>query len=161
MVPNQNLRIHNAHTLGSPPPTLACPYCPRHFRSKGGRLKHIRAKHSELHEPNPSLRQSPAPSSSRASSYESRNERLPSSIPSDPTPPLTPPPPPPLQGFNADVDMGVEDLHFDQDYIPPEPYPSPSEESDENAPPAEQRIPDPRHVSCAYHPKLNGMSSIF
>jgi hypothetical protein len=87
-------------------------------------------------------------------SYESRNERLPGSIPSDPTPPPTPPPPPPLQGFNADVDMGIEDLHFDQDYILPEPYPNPGEESDKNAPPAEQRIPDPQHVSHAYHPKL-------
>jgi len=56
--------------------------------------------------------------------------------------------------------MEVEDLHFDQDYIPPKPYPVPGEESNEDAPP-EQRVPDPRHVSHAYHPKLNGMTSIF
>lgn len=31
--------------IGSPPPTLACPHCPRHFYSKGGRTKHVRAMH--------------------------------------------------------------------------------------------------------------------
>jgi hypothetical protein len=47
--------------------------------------------------------------------------------------------------------MDVEDLHFDQDHIPPA-----GEEPNETALP-ERRIP----VSHVYHPKLNGMSSIF
>ncbi|KAF8814309.1 hypothetical protein BYT27DRAFT_7250153 [Phlegmacium glaucopus] len=136
MLPNRNLCIHNAHTLG-PLPTLPCPHCPRHFRSKGGRTKHIQARHApEPHEPNLSLPPSPASSSSQLS-YESPNEQLQSSISSDPAPSL----PPSQRGFNADVDMDVEDLHFDQDHIPPA-----GEEPNENAPP----------VSHVYHPKLNG-----
>lgn len=42
---NQSLRTHNAHALRFLPPTIACPYCPRHFRNIGGRTKHMRAHH--------------------------------------------------------------------------------------------------------------------
>ena len=59
MVPNRNLQIHNTFTLGSPPPTLACPYCLQHFRSNGGHTKHIQARYpeqgSDAHGPNPSV----------------------------------------------------------------------------------------------------------
>ncbi|KAF8802624.1 hypothetical protein BYT27DRAFT_7215275 [Phlegmacium glaucopus] len=63
--------------------------------------------------------------------------KLQSSISSDPVPSL----PPSQRGFNADVDMEVDNLHFDQDHIP-----LAGEEPNENAPP----------VSHVYHPKLNG-----
>ena len=60
LVPNRNLWIHNAYTLGSPPSTLSCPYCSRHFHSKGGRTQHIWAKHHigghEPHGSDPPLR---------------------------------------------------------------------------------------------------------
>ena len=59
MVPNQNLQIHNTFTFGSLLPTLACPYCLRHFHSKGGHTKHIWARHpeegSDAHGPNLSV----------------------------------------------------------------------------------------------------------
>ena len=148
MVPNQN-----PHTLCSPPPTLACPYCPRYFHSKGGCTKHIQGKHHvDRSESNLPLPSSPIPSSSQLSSHEFCYEQPGplSPIPSDSTPP------PPSQGqFSAtepDVDMDVdnsEHLQSDRDYIPPE----------GNA--AEWHVPDPPHIKCAYHPKLNGKSSSF
>lgn len=55
--------------------------------------------------------------------------------------------------------MEVEDLHFDQDYILPEPYAVSGEESNEDT--LSEDVPDPRHVSRAYHPKLNGMLDVF
>src|ERR1700720_1900804 len=73
MIPNQNLRIHNIHRLGSPLPPFKCPHCPRHFRSKGGHTKHIQAKqYANESEPlGSSPSSSPSPSSSQNSSRKS------------------------------------------------------------------------------------------
>src|SRR4030088_80147 len=104
MVPNQKFRTHNAHALGSPPPTTVCPYCPRHFRSRGGRTKHILAHHqaeSGSHEPNPSAPPSPIPySSSHPSSPILSNYTPPHSSNYMPMPPSPFPDylPPPLDG---------------------------------------------------------------
>jgi hypothetical protein len=44
----RNLRPRNTHlhTLGTPP-SIPCPHCPRHFRSKTGRTRHINAIHHD------------------------------------------------------------------------------------------------------------------
>jgi hypothetical protein len=47
----ENLQVHGAYILGSPPPTIPCHYCPRHFKSSGGRTRHILAKHFGMPEP--------------------------------------------------------------------------------------------------------------
>jgi hypothetical protein len=149
MLLNKNLRIHNIHTLGSPPPTLPCPYCPRHFRSKGGRNKHIRAKHDfeglDPHEPSPS-------ESQQLSSNESYHERAPSPIPSDPMRSPSPLP----EGSNADYDIDVDHPVFNSDYTPPGSY---VEELNRNSPPGghvhDEHVP---RVTRAYHPKLDGKS---
>jgi hypothetical protein len=150
MPSNKNLRIRNLPTLGPPPPTLPCPYCPRHFRSKGGRRKHIRAKHGsqelEPHEPLPS-------SSSDESYYE---QVPPSPIPSD-----CMPPPPSREGSNADYDIGIDHPIFDSNHTPPGSY---VEELNQNSPPGgrahDRHVPDPPRVTFAYHPKLDGKSLI-
>ena len=85
MVPNQNLRIYNAFTLGPLPPTIPCPYCLQHFCSKGGYTKHIRAHHaneSEPEEPNVFMPTSPV------TLYSSKSPSLQSPIPSDSIPQL-------------------------------------------------------------------------
>ena len=54
----------NRNTFGSPPPTLKCSYCPRYFKTKSGRTRHIQAlaKHptnrSEPHAPDTTPQQS-------------------------------------------------------------------------------------------------------
>jgi hypothetical protein len=151
MPPSQNLRIRQVHTLGSPPPTLPCPYCPRHFHSKGGRTKHIRTKHDfqglEPHEPSPS--DSSPPPSQQPSSNESYHERVQSPIPSEA----------PREGSNAGYDMDVDHPIPDSDYTPPGSY---VEELNRNSPPRghahNQHVPDPPRVTRAYHPKLDGKS---
>ena len=85
MPPNRNLRIHNAHTLRSPPPTISCSYCPRHFLTRAGRTKHIQAYHNPEpapHESSPSASPPPLPF---PSPYTSPHP--PSPIPSDNIPP--------------------------------------------------------------------------
>jgi hypothetical protein len=49
-MPRRNRRSHSARkqAVGTPPPSLPCPHCPRHFYSKTGRTRHIHAKHSEV-----------------------------------------------------------------------------------------------------------------
>ena len=49
MAPNQRIRTHSAHALqvGSSRPTVACPFCPRHFRNRRGRTKHIGVHHRD------------------------------------------------------------------------------------------------------------------
>ena len=141
--PNQNLRIHNTYTLGSPPPTLGCPFCPRHFRSKGGHTQHIRAKHHidgrEPHGSNPSLPPSPVPSES-----------------------TTPPSREEVNTANPDID--VEQPPFDLNSPPPDVY---GDQLNEDLPPGEDVMerpdplhpPDPLHRPClmrSYHPKLDG-----
>src|SRR6266852_7147416 len=81
MAPNRNLRTHNVHALGSPLPTIVCPYCPRHFRSRGGRTKHIRAYHQDESGP-------PVPNPSAPLPIPHPSSQPASPIPSDHTPPL-------------------------------------------------------------------------
>src|SRR5882672_7317446 len=141
MIPNRNLRIQNTFRLGSPPPTLACPHCPRHFRSKGGRNKHVWAKHTadglEPRESSPSSSPSSVPSASQRS--------------------------PSHEGSNADVDMDIEHPNFDRDETPPGSYFDFGEESNRNSLPGDgagdRHVPDLPRVSRTYHPKLNGKSS--
>jgi hypothetical protein len=143
--------------LNPGPPAIACPYCPRHFRSRGGRTKHILARHqadeSEHHEPNPSAPPSPIPYSS---------PHPPSPVPSELSSSHYMPPP--------------------ADYAPsplPEYYmPPPSCGGADAAPPnsddeddigyallrggmSNPQVPDTLPISRAYHPKLDGESVFF
>lgn len=76
MDPNQNFRILDG-------PSFACPYCPRHLRSKGGRKIHIQAIHQAESRPDDlNLYDPPSPIP-----YSSP-------LPPTPTPTLTPTPTP-------------------------------------------------------------------
>jgi hypothetical protein len=149
MLPNRNLRIQNTFTLGSPPPTLTCLHCPRHFRSTGGRTKHIRTKHQtdESFPPdsNPSVspsaqsssEQSPEPSSPIPSNFEST------------TPPIR-------GGFDPAADWDVEQRDPDLGYAPPG---SDSDAENEDPPPeSSQHIPIDPSITRTYHPKIDGKS---
>jgi hypothetical protein len=162
MPPTRNRQIENVFTLGSPPPTLACPHCPRHFRSKGGRKKHIQKKHgTDGLEPqesrsSPSLSPLPSPQAVPSSPHSHElYERPPSTTMSDPTKPPSSPSPPSRGGSDHfDVDMDIEHPDFDQDETPPqEPLGSFGfgQELSRNSSP----------VTRTYHPKLNGKSSFF
>lgn len=59
--------LPNSYTLSSPPPTLTRPHCPRRFRNKSGRTRHIQVAHhlsegSDSHGPNTAAHTSPVPS---------------------------------------------------------------------------------------------------
>lgn len=62
---SQNPELHY-YSLGSPPPTIACPFCRRYFKTKSGRTRHIQAKHpadsSEPLAPDTAAPPSPVPS---------------------------------------------------------------------------------------------------
>jgi hypothetical protein len=45
---NRHSRSAYVQAVGTPSPSLPCPYCPRHFYSKTGRTRHIRAKHPDV-----------------------------------------------------------------------------------------------------------------
>lgn len=186
MLPNRNLRIHNAFTLGSPPPTLSCPYCPRWFYSRGGRTQHIRANHqavgSEPPEPDPPVAPSPMPHSSHLSSQP------PSPIPSDymqpplsgcmpppsddfrpspldipppsddmrPSPPVDMPPPSCGDLDSASLDLGAEDDDLDLGYVQSEFGDELHEDAPFGAGMNDPHVPDPPRITRTYHPKLNG-----
>jgi hypothetical protein len=71
--------------------------------------------------------------------------------------------------------MDIEYPNFDQDETPPGSYFDFGQESNINSPPGDgaedqrvpdehvpdERVPDPPRVTCTYHPKLNGKSSVF
>ena len=110
MVPNRN----HAYTLGSPPPTFACPCCPRHFKSKSGRTRHIQVKHldylSEPHALDTGAHTSPIPSlNSLQPSFHNPSP--------DPSPSL----PPSCNEFNADpnidMDSDIEHPHPNAPHI--------------------------------------------
>jgi hypothetical protein len=167
MLPNRNLRIHNAHTLGPPPPTLPCSYCPRHFHSKTGRTRHMQAMHADaLHADrlgpqveNPSPPLSPNPSLlERSSSNESQHSNEPfndelSLVPSNLAPSSSP----------SHGDMDIDAPNIDWDYTPPgsdtdiEPelyrYSSPGDNA------RGQHVPEPPRVTRSYHHKMNGESN--
>ena len=155
-----NLPPRNATLqVGSPPPTLACHFCPRHFHSKGGRTKHMQVKHQHKlegnglganpHASNLNLTLSPSPvlSPSHSSSHNVQFKRSPSPIPSDDTPS---PPPSPSGGEvdAADIGIGAEYPQLDQDYNPP----NFNVGDEQHAQP--QANPGAPHIT--YHPKLNG-----
>jgi len=178
MVPNRYLQPHNTYALGSPSPAIACPYCLRHFLSRGGRTRHIQARHqaeSRSHEPNPSAPPSPIPDSS---------SHPPSPIPSNytPLPPSnsTPPPsnhatpphsnytsPPPFNSVIPPADYGLSPFF---DYLPP-PLHGGIEiaalnldaEDDLDAAPGmnHPQVPDAPSITRAYHPKLDGKVDFF
>ena len=136
MLPN---RIHG-YTLGSPPPTLACPYrdCPRYFRSISGRTRHIIAKHldnrSESHAPDTVARTSPTPSLMQLSFYMSSPVPSPNRFISSPPPNrfMSESPPPSLNADLNYIDMDIE-------HPPPNAF----------------------GITRVFHPNLNGMSIFF
>lgn len=111
----QSRRIHDTHILGSdPPPTFACPHCPRYFQSKSGRTKHIQAKHVGSRPQSPNLPPSPVPLS-YSSSHGFRSED-PESAPARSTPP---PPSESEGGFGAadpDASIGFEASGADSEH---------------------------------------------
>jgi hypothetical protein len=145
--------------VGSPPPTLACPHCRRHFHSKGGRTKHIQAKHhANASGPNPHASNRdlvvtlpPSPVSSSESSHSSFHNVQ---FEGHPSPTLFPPSHGEADNF-ADIGIDAEYRHFDQDYIPPD-----LTVGDEDLPRRdnhmEQHAPNPPHITHIYHPKLDG-----
>jgi hypothetical protein len=170
MLQNQSLQPHNTTysvlQVGSPPPTLACPSCPRHFHSKGGRTKHIRAKHANGPNPHASnltrpLALSPVPTSPNLSLHTVQFERPPSPIPSDST---ASSPRPPSRGEVdladnfADIGVEADYLQLDRDHRSPDL--NVNDEMNEDLPPRDnpmERIPNPPHTSTyIYHPHLNG-----
>ena len=152
MVANED----NAYTIGSPPPTLPCPRCPRYFKTKSGRTRHIQAKHpAERFQPHapitgahvPRISSSPQPSFHNPSTVPSSPQpsfHNPSPVPShfmpsfhDPSPvpsDFMASPPPLFDGFNAnpDIDMDIEHPH-----------------------------PDVPRITRVFHPDLNGMLAFF
>jgi hypothetical protein len=176
MVPNRNLRIQNAFTLGFPPPTLACPHCLRHFRSKGGRTKHIRSKHpeegSDMYSPNPSVPPSPMqslPQSRSQSSSPIPPNTIPLSPLQSPSHPPSPFPPdtvplPPHRGPDS-VGSDIENPFSDLGHVPPGLYSDFGNEMNREPPPrsgmSDQGIPDPPRITRIHHPKLNGNSRPF
>ena len=170
MLPNWNLWIHNAFTLGSPPPTLPCPYCPQWFCSRGGHTQHIWAKHqavrSEPPEPDPPMALSPMPHSSHLSSQP------PSPVPSDymqpplsgcmlpPSDDLWPSPVdmlPPSHGDldSTSLDLGAEDNDLDLGYVQPEFANGLHEDAPFGASMNNPHVPDPPCIMHTYHPELN------
>jgi hypothetical protein len=129
------------YILGSPPPTFACPYCPRHFKAKSGRTRHIQAKHSGVAKPN-----APDPDLSHISSSPQ-----PSFHGTNPVSSNFASPPPDLDDIfidepNAYLDM--DDPQFDQG--PPGGNPD-----DVRG----QHGPDAPRTTRIYHPKLDGVLS--
>jgi hypothetical protein len=134
--------------IGSPP-TLPCPHCPRYFRSKGGRRKHLQAKHPDhTNGPNPhahatnlvALPPSPVPSSSVSSHSSSHNiERPPS--------PITPDSESTPSSSDIDAEYPGPQPEFDQDYVPHDHHVDVDDALNYDLPPRQSNI---------YHPKLNG-----
>jgi len=150
MLPNWNLWIQNAFTLGSPPPTLVCPHCPWHFHSTDGHTKHIWAKHQTdgfgCPEPNPSRPLSPMQSLSQPP------PRPPSPVPSN-----SPTQPPPLHRGLDHANLDTEHPYSDLGYALPGSY---SDIMNEDPLPASSQD-IPLSVTHAYHPKLNGKLIFF
>lgn len=157
----RNLRSHNAriHTLGSPPPTLPCPHCPRHFHSKTGRTRHIQAHHnnSDVDGHEPQDRNASPPSSPSVddpgSQYSHRSQD--DEQPPAPSDRMSSPAP----SFNHNLDMDVDPPHADWDCTPPGSDIDPEAEPNRNSSPlgdGSQRAPDPPRIKRTYHPTING-----
>jgi hypothetical protein len=175
MLRNQDPQLHSTSgypttlQVGSPPPTLPCPHCLRHFRSKGGRTKHIKVKHrTHTNGPDPEL--SLPPSSSHSSSHTVQIEQPPSPIPSDAEYPqfdldYIPPSPSSSHSLQSShnvqferppslIQSDAEFPQFDPDYIPPDL--NIGNEVNEDNPMEQPGAPNPPHITYIYHPKLNG-----
>ena len=177
MLQGQKPQLYSTLQVGSPPPTLACPFCPRHFHSKGGRTKHIRAKHRN-HADGPNAHWQPpnqtltpplapgVPSPSHSSSHNIQFEQPPSPISSDAIP--SSPIPPSYGGVDAanfaDIGIDAEFPQFDRDYVPPDLNAGNELPVNEDLPPGlgdnpinqHRDAPHPPHITYIYHPKLNG-----
>src|SRR3981081_929699 len=177
MAPYRNLQTHDAHSLGSPPPTFECPYCIRHFLSRTGRTKHIRARHQVeygLHEPNPYVPPSPIPYllSHPPSPILSNYTPPPSNYtppPSNytPLPPCNYTPPPPFDHVLAPADRVSPSF---SGYLPPPLHGgveiaalnSDAEDDLDVAPGMNHpQVPDASSVTRVYHPKLDGKVDFF
>jgi hypothetical protein len=151
MLPNQHLLIENVLGLGSPPSALPCLSCDCcwHFHSKGGRTKHMKAKHDTNR-----LEPQESSSSSQRPPFQDL-PREPSPMSSDPA---TPPPSPSPGGSNADVDM-ISHPNFEQDEMLPHNFVQ--ESSRDSLAGDDQHDPDPPRLTRLYHPKLDGKSHFF
>lgn len=133
--------------VGSPPPTLACPFCPRHFKSKSGRTRHIQSIHPDNGSAPGTLAaasSTPQPPPHNSSPVPDHDHAPDTAADTSPTPP--PPQPHPhdsslspvlsYDGFDAnhsiDSDIDIEHPH-----------------------------PDTSRISRVFHAKLNGMSMFF
>ena len=159
MVPSQN----HTYTLGSPPPTLVCPFCPRRFNTKSGRTRHMEQKHPH-DRPDTAAHTSPTPQPSLHNSSPTRSHFLPS---------LHNPSPVPSHFMPSLHNPSPVPSHFTPSLHNPSPIPSPHfmqsppPSCDEvNADPnidmdVEHPRPDSSRLTRVFHPKLNGMSIYF
>jgi hypothetical protein len=152
-----NLQVHDnltTYILGSPPPTVPCPYCPRYFKAKSGCTRHIQAKHRDS-QPIPEPH---APASDPATDSESLPVRIssspqpsfygmdPSPVPSDFVSAASPASHPSDLDIEPIAYLDIDDHQFDQG--------SPGGDLDDVR---DEHVPDaPRRIICTYHPKLNG-----
>ena len=136
------LQVHGAYIFGSPPPTIACPFCPRHLKSKGGRTRHIQAKHSGVLEPH-ALDLATNPSRTSSSPQPSFHGMNP--VPSN----FVSPPPSDLDDLSIvepNAYLNINHHQFDQG--------SPGLGGDPNV--RGQHVPDAPRLIHVYHPKLDG-----
>ena len=161
--------------IGSPPPTLKCPYCPRHFKTRSGRTRHIQAKHptngSEPHAPDTvaaaRTSTSPIPSPRQSSFHD------PSPVSSHFLPSFHGPSPVPSHFMPSFHDPSPVPSHFMPSFHDPSPVPShfmpsfpPSIDGFNDVDPnidmdIERPLPDASCITRVFHPKLNGMSIFF
>jgi hypothetical protein len=159
---NQNMQLHNTTLqVGSPPPTLTCPFCLRHFHSKGGRTKHIQVKHrTNGSNGNPhalSLPPSPVPSLA-LSSVPSHTGNVQFEQPLSFIPSQSTPSPPPSHGefYAADnnSDIGFEYPQFNRDYTPDLDVGDELNNNLDVLP--RDDTPNTPQTTYTYHPKLDG-----
>jgi hypothetical protein len=160
-----------------------CPYCIRHFRSKGGRTKHIRARHpeegSDAHGPNMSV--PPSPMQPLPQSHSQPSSPIPSDMipppsplqslsqspsqPLSPFPPDTVPPHSPRGPYSAGPD--TENPFSDLGHVPAGFYSDIGDEMNREPSPGggvsdgNGDVPDPPRITCIYHCKLDGKSKLF
>jgi hypothetical protein len=159
---------NHLYTLGSPPPTLLCPHCPRRFKSKSGRTRHI-ATHlvdgpedseplapDRLSSPIPSL----PPSFHNPSTVPSHS--MPSPIPSLP-PSFHDPSPVPSHFIPSPIPSLVEPSFHDPSPVPSHFIPSSATSFDgfNTDTDIEHQHTNASRMTRVFHPKLNGMSFFF
>jgi hypothetical protein len=153
----RNRHPRHAHIYGTPAPGLPCLYCPRHFRSKTGRTRHINAKHldavDEDCDASPPLLLSGRSSGSQRS-HRPRDDKS-SPVPPDRIPPdRMPSPIPPDRApspipHNFDMD---DDPHADRGYTPIRS----ESESSSSAEDRSRQASDPPRIRRTYHNIMDG-----